>query len=159
MTAMTYDFPTQLVEGQEYERRLDEHFRKFRVQITPATMEQQRQGIDRVFFFPATGSRDTIEYKADSIAGKTGNAFIETVSVDTPSISKPGWAVTSQAKYLVYMVTDPEAIYLVLMANIKAMLPKWRERYPTKAAQNNGYRTLGVVVPITELERIAICVW
>lgn len=156
---MIYDFPTQLEEGQKYEQRLDEHFRTFQVQITPATMEQQRQGIDRVFFFPATGSIDTIEYKADSIAGKTGNAFIETVSVDTPSISKPGWAITSQAKYLAYMVTDPETIYLILMQRLRANLPTWQQRYPTKAAQNQGYRTLGVVVPIRELERIAICVW
>jgi hypothetical protein len=157
MTAITYDFPTQLAEGQAHELHLDEFFKQFNVEIRPATMDEQRQGIDRFFQFERTGSVDSVEYKADSIAGKTGNAFIETVSVD--ATNKPGWAVASKAQYLVYLVTEPETIYLITMAQIRSHLPRWQQQYPTKAAQNNGYRTWGVVVPVSELERIAVYVW
>ena len=156
-TAVTYDFKEQLAEGQAYERRLDEHFSQFNIEIRPATMDEQRQGIDRFFTHRTTGKVDAMEYKADSLAGKTGNAFVETISVDTTN--KPGWAVASKARYLVYMVTDPETIYLIDMRALHVALPVWKARYPTRQAQNFGYRTHGVLVPLHELERIAIAVW
>lgn len=157
MTAVTYDFKEQLAEGQAYERRLDAHFRQFAIEIRPATMDEQRQGIDRFFTHRRTGKVDAMEYKADSLAGKTGNAFIETISVDTTN--KPGWAVASKARYLVYMVTEPETIYLIDMRALHLALPVWKARYRTTSAQNNGYRTHGVLVPLLELEKIAIAVW
>ena len=157
MTAVTYDFNEQLAEGQAYELRLDNHFRRFNIEIRPATMDEQRQGIDRFFTHRTTGKVDTMEYKADSLAGRTGNAFIETISVDTTG--KPGWAVASRARYLAYMVTEPETIYLIDMRALRAALPVWQAKYPTRQAQNNGYRTHGVLVPLHELERIAITVW
>ena len=158
MTATaTYDFQEQLAEGQAHELRLDNHFRRFNIEIRPATMDEQRQGIDRFFTHRTTGKVDAMEYKADSLAGKTGNAFVETISVDTTG--KPGWAVASQARYLVYMVTEPETIYLIDMRALRVALPVWKAKYPTRQAQNNGYRTHGVLVPLHELERIAIAVW
>ena len=115
MTTITYDFNTQLAEGIAHERQLDEFFLtqyQGLLTIAQATPAQQRQGIDRLFTSISTGEVDTVEYKADSLAGKTGNAFIETVSVDTAN--KPGWAVASEAKYLVYLVTDPQTIWLAV---------------------------------------------
>jgi hypothetical protein len=157
MTAITYDFQQQLAEGQAYERQLDQHFSRFDIDIRPAMMDEQRQGIDRFFTHRPTGIVDTMEYKADSLAGKTGNAFVETISVDTTN--KPGWAVASKAKYLVYLVTEPETIYLVSMKQLRQELPRWQATYRTTSAANDGYRTHGVLVPLHELERIAIAVW
>ena len=156
-TTATYDFKEQLAEGQAYERRLDQHFSQFNIEIRPATMDEQREGIDRFFTHRKTGKVDAMEYKADSLAGRTGNAFIETVSVDTTN--KPGWAVASKARYLVYLVTDPETIYLIDMRALHVALPVWKARYPVRQAQNFGYRTHGLLVPLLELERIAIAVW
>lgn len=157
MTAVTYDFKEKLAEGQAYERRLDNHFRRFNIDIRPATMEEQHQGIDRFFTHRPTGAVDAMEYKADSLAGKTGNAFVETISVDTTG--KPGWAIASEARYLVYLVTEPETIYLIAMSRLRAALPAWQAQYRTASAANDGYRTHGVLVPLHELEKIAITVW
>jgi hypothetical protein len=63
----TFDFQQQLKEGEEYERKLDEFFRQFDVDIRPATMDEQRQGIDRFFTHRPTGKVDAMEYKADRI--------------------------------------------------------------------------------------------
>jgi hypothetical protein len=151
----TYTFDTQLAQGQAYERRLDEFFQRFGLTIRPATADEQRRGIDR-WFIDAT-TMESYEYKADSIAGATGNAFIETVSVDV--MQKPGWAWSSQATYLVYLVTEPETIYLISMRRLRRHLPIWQLRYRTVQAANDGYNTIGVLVPLRELEAIAIQVW
>lgn len=157
MTAITYAFKQQLAIGEAHERRLDEFFSRYDIDIRPATAEEQRMGIDRFFTHRPTGAVDAMEYKADDKAGQTGNAFIETVSVDTTG--KPGWAVASQARFLVYLVVDPEVIYLVNMQRLRNALPRWQSIYPEVPAQNDGYRTLGLLVPLHELERIAVGVW
>lgn len=153
--AKYYQFDAKLAEGQEYERKIDTVFAKW-FQILPATPQQQRQGIDRMFWHVKDEKRYAVEYKADSVAGKTGNAFVETISVDTTN--KPGWAVSSEADMLVYMITEPETIYAIPMARIRRELPRWQEQYVTKTAQNDGYKTHGVLVPLAELEKIAILV-
>ena len=90
--------------------------------------------------------------------GRTGNALIETISVDTDG--RPGWAYTSRATLLVYLVTEPQTI--------------WRDQHGTAAASvtavvgglsdcaqaiNDGYSTHGLLVPLDELERIAAAVY
>lgn len=149
----TYDFDTQLAIGEAHERRLDTLFQRY-FAITPATRQQQRQGIDRNFVNLDTGATYRVEYKADALAGKTGNAFIETVSVD--ATGRPGWAVASQADILIYLVVEPEAVYAIRMATLRMALHGWMRRYPRHAAQNAGYKTLGYLVPLNELERIAM---
>lgn len=154
----TYQFAEQLAVGEAWEAHLDAFFGgQFPVEIRPASMEEQRKGIDRLFVSKRTGAIDAVEYKADRLAGKTGNAFIETVSVD--ATGKPGWAVASQARYLVYLVTEPETIYFIAMRRVRAALPRWRAQYAEARAQNDGYQTVGLLVPLHELERIAMTVW
>ena len=100
MTAATYQFAAQLQQGESYEAQIDAFFRsKFNVQISAVDRTSQRRGIDRVWFDVNDDRTWTVEYKADSLAGKTGNAFIETISVDTEQ--RPGWAYSSQAQMLV----------------------------------------------------------
>ena len=148
----TYQFDEQLAIGQAHEQYLDTLFARW-FTITPATSAQQRRGIDRVFVHRTTGATYRVEYKADAIAGKTGNAFIETTSVDTTG--RAGWAISSEADVLVYMVTAPETIYAIKMQTLRRALRRWQRSYPKRAAQNNGYRTWGHLVPLAELEKIA----
>jgi len=165
----SYHFATQLSRGRRYEEQLDAFFaQRLPVEIQPATDAEQRQGIDRWFMARTSAGdgrprgRDAVEYKADTVAGRTGNAFIETVSVDRgpDSPPKPGWAMTSQARYLVYLVAgQEEAIYLIPFRRLRLCLPRWGREYPTGAAPNEGYTTKGLLVPLHELERIAIAVW
>jgi len=102
----TYQFEAQLRKGEAYEAVLDNFFRE-KFDIQPVQMCDQRRGIDRIFTSKKNGSILKIEYKADSKAAQTGNAFIETVSVDTQQ--KPGWAVYSEADYLIYYIPPQQA--------------------------------------------------
>lgn len=153
-----YKFDIQHAIGTTGEARLDQIFRPFYL-IQPASPEQQRQGIDRLVINRATGEHSFIEYKTDHRAGDTGNAFVETISVDT--IGKPGWAYTSQARYLIYYIPDPETIYILPMAQIRYTIDRWRKLYPQRripniSARGHRYHTIGTLVPLLEFERIAI---
>ena len=149
----TYNFARQLAIGGAHERRLDAHFALW-FAITPATRDEQRAGIDRIFVHRATGKRYTVEYKADDKAGRTGNAFIEVTSVDTAG--RAGWAMSSQADILVYLVVEPETVYALRMPTLRLALALWQRHYPKRSAQNQGYKTWGYLVPLAELEKIAL---
>lgn len=150
-----YDFQTQLAAGRKGEAFLDAFFAPSYA-ITKATEAEQRTEIDRWFIHRASGRRFSVEYKTDSLAGKTGNAFVETVSVDTRARS--GWAYMSAAEILMYYLPEPETIYVLRMSNLRQHLPSWL-RYPTGKALNKGYWTHGLLVPLHEFERIAVKVY
>lgn len=147
-----YQFTQQLTDGVAGEARLDAYFAKW-FTIHPATADEQRRGIDRHF----TRHRDqriiTVEYKTDHTAGRTGNAFVETVSVDTHN--KPGWAITSQAQVLIYYVPPSGAIYIIDFPRLHQALRTWQQHYPQRAIPNQGYHTHGLLVPLLEFEKIA----
>lgn len=168
MTAYTFD--GQLAHGAQGEAALDAFFAAW-FTIAPATPAQQRRGIDRIFT-PRQAARRSerlaVEYKTDSRAGKTGNAFVELVSQDWSGSKTPrrpavkGWAYTCAADYLVYYVTggDADAIYIVKPALLRRELPRWARTYPARAVPNaSGYATRGLLVPLRELERIAQAVY
>lgn len=157
---MAYHFDTQLASGQDDEAVLDAFFARF-YEIEPASMELQRIGIDRLFTARSNGIRKSVEYKSDVTAGRTGNAFIETVSVDTAG--KKGWALTCCAQYLVYYIPPTGVAYVFPVTLIKEQLPRWLaepERYPVREIPNvrNGqaYKTHGLLVRLSELEPWAI---
>ena len=83
---MIYDFNEQLQKGEHYENELDIFFSKF-YKIKKVTMDEQRQGFDRIFIRP-DGTQLKIEYKSDDKARTTGNFFIELYSVFP---TKQGW--------------------------------------------------------------------
>lgn len=149
---MTYTFDGQLTKGSQAERQLDEHFSK-QFDMHPVSREQQRHGIDRCLVDRQTGRAWLAEYKADWTASKTGNAFVETVSVSTQN--KPGWAYTSMADYLMYFLPDDLLVYVFTLKKIQARLKKWLELYPQREIPNDGYKTVGVLVPLHEFERHA----
>jgi hypothetical protein len=149
----TYDFQTQLTKGKEFEQLLDLRF-STAFQISPATPDEQRHGIDRHYVDRRTKHSFTVEYKADNTAKVSGNAFVETVSVDTAH--KLGWAYTSQAQYLFYLVLGDEILYIFTFAKLRRMLARWIVSYPQRTIRNKGYNTVGVLVPLVEFERNAL---
>lgn len=151
-----YHFRQQLASGEAGEQLLDAFFERA-YEITPATAGEQRQGIDRHFINRRTGARFTVEYKSDSAARHTHNAFVETVSVDTHG--KSGWAYTSQADWLAYYIPGDELVYLIRFEQLRQRLPGWAARFPTRYALNDGYKTYGLLVPLEEFERVAKYVW
>ncbi|MFN8452449.1 MAG: hypothetical protein U0521_28560 [Anaerolineae bacterium] len=151
-----YDFRVQKAAGEQGEKLLDAFFERA-YEITPATAAEQRQGIDRHFVNRATGAKLTVEYKSDSAAKRTHNAFVETVSVSARG--KSGWAYTSQADWLAYYVPGDELVYLIRFERLRARLTTWAARYPVRHALNDSYKTYGLIVPLEEFERCADCVW
>lgn len=122
-------------------------------EIRPATRQEQRRGIDRIFTHHQTGKRLAVEYKTDYRASETGNAFVETISVDTAG--KAGWAYSSQANYLMYYIPGDGLIYVLALETLRQQLPRWLEKYPLRAAQNERYATHGVLVPLHKFEEHA----
>jgi hypothetical protein len=146
-----YYFCTQLRKGEIAEQMLDTYFLPhYRIQY--ATMAQQREGIDRIFH-PRTGAASfTLQYKADWTASRTGDAFVETVSVDSCRI--PGWVYTSTATWLVYYLPVDSYAYALRMATVRAAVSRWRHQYRTRRIPNHRYHTVGILVPLGEFEQL-----
>jgi hypothetical protein len=149
---MTYTFDEQKASVAPGLLFLDQWFAR-EYEVRPATQEEQRRGIDRLFMHLQTGKRLTVEYKTDYKAARTGNAFIETVSVDTTG--KAGWAHSSEAECLIYYIPGDGLMYVLALEVLRRELPRWMRQYPVRAAQNEGYATHGVLVPLDEFERHA----
>jgi hypothetical protein len=150
---MMYRFRQQLSLGAQGEAVLDAYFGE-RWDITPASPSEQRHGIDRWFVSRANPSRRVaVEYKTDHTAGRTHNAFIETVSVDTAG--KLGWAYTSAAQMLLYYVPEDERVFVIPLTGLRRALSRWLDRYPKRYIPNEGYHTHGILVPLMELEATA----
>lgn len=147
-----YDFKTQLTRGQTHEHFLDQYCSRWYV-IRQATYDEQRQGIDRGFTHKDNGAVYTVEYKADTTASRTGNAFVETISVDTAN--KAGWAYTSRADWLLYYLPASGLIYFFEFAKFRLHLPRWVREFPTRAIPNKRYKTIGLLVPLAEFEQHA----
>jgi hypothetical protein len=148
-----YDMNRQLRKGEAAERYLDSLFGS-QFDIRRATRAEQRQGIDRIFTRPYDGKEFKIEYKADKTAATTGNAFVETVSVDTDN--KPGWALTCQADYILYYVVGTGRVYVLRPKVIQEHLERWARDYPLRHIPNGTYQTVGLLVPLHEFEQAAV---
>lgn len=148
-----YDFDRQLSKGEAAERLLDDYFGAI-FEIERVSRSDQRRGIDRIFTRRDDGSRETVEYKTDWWAERSGNAFVETVSVDIES--KPGWVHTCQADRLFYYVPGYELVYVFRPSDLRSHITTWQRVFPTRKAQNDGYATHGVLVPLSEFERCAL---
>lgn len=148
-----HHFNDKLAQGESYEAYLDGVFRSWGYVVDAVDRFDQRRGIDRVMFNPRTGETTAVEYKADSMAQKTGNAFVETISVDTTG--KRGWAYTSQADYLAYYIPGDGLLYLMAFTTLRAHLPRWQATYRPVGARNDGYMTRGIAVPLREFEQHA----
>ena len=149
---MVYNFDEQKARGSAGEQFLDRWFAG-RYDIRPATRSEQQRGIDRIFTNRQTGRHLAVEYKTDYKAARTGNAFVETISVDTAG--RAGWAYSSAADYLIYYSPDDGLIYVLALEVLRRELPRWVREYPHRAAPNEGYATHGVLVPLDEFERHA----
>jgi len=119
--------------------------------LRPSTDAEEWQGIDR-HVVDEHGCDVTLEYKFDQRWPQTGNVFIETVS--NAGTERPGWALTCQAVWLLYFLV-PHRVLVFQMSQLRQAVDFWRERYPERAAHNEGYDTLGLCVPIPVAEQAA----
>jgi hypothetical protein len=147
----TYSLPKQLANGEKHEKELDEYYNQW-FEIAQVSRNAQRLGIDRVWTGRNMGYKYTVEYKADTAADRTGNIFIETMSVDTQNIM--GWAYTSCAQRMVFYIPPLGKAYHITTMTLKYLVQEWVKVYgPPILIPNKGYNTMGVPVPIGEFAR------
>lgn len=149
-TNVVHDFKVQVDDARAYEAAIDRVFSQW-YDIEPVPLAINKIGIDRLWTSKTTRVRYSVEYKTDWKTSETGNAFIETVSVDENN--KPGWGYTCSAQLIVYYVPQWSRAFLVPTIAVKNSIEGWRARFKEKAAQNQGYKTLGVPVPWSEFKR------
>ena len=153
----TYDFDEQLNIGRKYEYTLDGALLSctYVKGIERVSLSEERKGIDR-YVTMSDGRRLAVQYKADKTAGKTGNAFIETISVDNDETEEAaGWAFTCEADYIFYFVVDNREIYVIQPRRLRRKLPFWQRRFPSRTVPNGRYKTVGLLVPLQEIARIS----
>lgn len=149
---VVYNFNDKLKQGEDGENWLDQFFAPhYNIVATPTL---QHFGIDRIFT-DDKGIVSTIEYKNDTTANVTGNAFIELVSNDIQG--KLGWAFTCKADYIIYRVVGGN-IYRLRPSAIFGQLVDWN-KYERRTIRNKSYCSVGLLVPLSELEHIAAKVY
>lgn len=153
---MLYDFQEQLKKGQTGESLIAAYFSE-QFEVIPATDAQQRQGIDFTFVDRRTGKSLTVQVKTDEKAEITGNAFLETISVDKSGgcQQKQGWIFTSVATWLLYYLPQTSKLYIFELDALRAKMPSFAKQYPTKTARNHNYNTHGICVPLKDLSELA----
>ena len=155
-----FSFDEQLSVEARHNATLDAFFANA-YDIEKAGHADERRGIDRWFTDRCTGWRSSVQYKADTVATRTHNAFIETISVDKPGTSVPGWAHTCMADWLFYYVPGDELCYCLRPDIIRARLANWRGKFRSAKVPNKcrsgaiEYHTHGLLVPLCELEACA----
>ena len=148
-----YSFITSLEYGIKQESVLDNFFSQWYI-IEEATHYQQSVGIDRIFSIG--DKRFSVEYKTDRIAGRTNNSFIETISVAEDG--SPGWAITSRADVLIYFVPSEKKVWVIKFNTLRNKLAYWYHKYPRKTVVNETWKGYGILVPLVELDNIALSI-
>lgn len=141
-----HNFRDKLREGEAFEDHLDGHFARW-FRIAKVGAAQQKAGLDRIFV-DKQGRKITVQYKADSKTQESNNAFVETASV-----SVLGWAYTCQAELLLYYCVGLEKVFVIRPERLRTFLDAWKRKYRMREAQNDGYITLGIAVPLPIFEK------
>lgn len=149
---MTYTFKDQLRAGKRGEAILDHYFSCwFRVETIPVEIEQ-RIHADRLFI-DGEGQQFTVEYKTDFMGHKTGNLVVEVMSNDVTHA--PGWIYACKADRLVWWMAGSGELFVFRMADLVKELPRWLAACRKVQIPNDGYHTVGLLVPIPEIARLA----
>lgn len=154
MSGKVYTFGERLRAGSLGESILDMFFASW-FDIESVTMAEERRGIDRLFVGRKLDDPLAVELKTDTQAARTGNVFLETISVDREG--KPGWVFTTQADALIYyMHEDGGGTGLIFdPADLRDSVYGWTRRYDVKTATNRDYHSYGLLVPVKVIATIA----
>ena len=143
--------------GIKGEAVLDAWLSRF-YRLWAASPEQERAGIDRLAIHYLAGRKFTFQYKTDTRAFATGNAFVETCSVwRQDRCQEPGWAYDCEADYLFYLVIGGH-LYICRPGAIKSFASGLWQSYPSRDISNRDWKTQGLLVPLPEFQKAATIV-
>lgn len=148
-------FDEKLEQGQRGEEWVAAWLSRWGEVSPAADMRDQRNGID--LYLRTAGRLVSVEVKTDFSARATGNAYVETVSVQREggAIEKRGWLWTCKADRLVYFV--PRVSVSVLdPAKLRDIVQDGRRKFRQVKAQNVGYYGAGLLVPLPTFYKMAM---
>jgi len=154
MSEKVYSFTEQLEKGMEGEEVLDQYFSKW-YRIKHASIDEQvRDKLDR--WFQPKHNPDSgwisVDYKTDDKADKTGNLFIETMSM--VEMNKPGWAWASKAMKVIYY-TLPDTVYILDMDILRNQLVYWHsKKRKQRTVKNEMWSSRGFIIPTKEIVQL-----
>lgn len=160
-TRKRHRFAEKLEKAKRHENALDKLFAPFFDIEAVSVSTEIKHGVDRVFR-GAAGIPFTVEYKADSMAKRTGNIFVETWSQwrGEGKRNVRGWAHTCTADVLITYVPGL-TIIVTSPGAVRYMLDDWQSRFRRRTAVNENergkviYSGVGILVPLDEFRRIA----
>lgn len=164
MDEKEYLFHQQNKVGQKGEAILDNFLKSLGFTLRLATRREQRSGIDRIMMYPGGTGDDAVsfslEYKTDEKAHKTGNAFLETISVERAGEAEIlGWLWSCQADRILYYVVGWDAVYQCHPRVLRYYSEEWLEKYPLRRVKNKDYYTTGLLVPLKVIKEVAEVVY
>jgi hypothetical protein len=139
------------------DKREDEIFTRFYNKAFPniqkiefiEDLQKQKQGIDKIIYFK---SGKTISIDEKKRRKWYGDILLELWSVYEHK--KRGWLFTCQCDYIVYAVMPEQKVFLLPSLLLKKAWntnkDKWL-KYKEINAQNKGYVTKSIAVPVNEL--------
>ncbi len=152
-----YDFKRQYQEQAKYfDRFVVWYEHKYMPDsLRVATREEERRSIDLVAI---TGTEIvTIEVKTEFAAATTGNIVFETVS--QARIRKNGvlgWGFKLEDTDLIaYVIPGPDKVYIFETDAIQEFVLDNYPRLRNFKAENKDYLTLGVLLPLRWVEKVA----
>jgi len=148
-----HGFADRLADGQTHEVTVLGWLEQWYDWKPAEQIDDSAFGIDYHLTNRTDSSKLSIQIKADTVASRTGNAFIETVSVDT--YGKPGWVFTCQADRIFYYLPFSGTLFILKPDVLQRMAYTWVEDYGIRTAANDGYHTYGCPVPLTIVESVA----
>lgn len=152
--AQVYNFYTELAKGEKAENWLDSFFSQA-YEVKQVSMQQQSQGIDRIFVDRILKSEILVEYKADFKSAKTGNCFLELASrIENDKIISPAWWVKSKASHVIYLIPNKK-IFIFPVSAIREKMIEWLLAYRAVKVYNESWVSSGIILPSSELELIS----
>lgn len=152
----THSFHESLSNGESSEAVLDGWLSSLPEvrEVLKVPVVEQKLGLGDRRAILADGDVRTVEFKSDRQGHRTGRAFIETISVD--GSGSAGWAFTCKADWLVYYTVGDGRGRVLLPDHLKTAVHGWTRHYEVKTATNPSYHSYGLLVPLEELDRLAI---
>ena len=155
---IVHDFRASLRRGKAVEKEVQALYEELGFKVATATRAEQLDGVDlhvRVRTDMTPGSWRKLEVKFDERSAETGNIFIELYSDE--DAGKKGWALTTTANMVLVVCPSENGtqMYFLRPKELRVVLGRWKAMYQSHRAYNATYNSLGVCVPLRELDALA----
>lgn len=148
-----FEFKAQMTKQKEYSEAFAEWMmnRANVLKVEQANLEDDKGGVDFWVYCP---NKKSFQVKTDFVAHRTGNMAYELISqMYSNRESVPGWGMKIyQIDYLVYILAETGDIYTWKGEDLQHTVLQDYSKYRNFMAQNNGYLTAGILVPLVQLK-------